>query len=134
MDNIFNKIPSISEDTLVYSICPTFSASGKSEVTALAASIEAFVEATLPNHIWHRDGFELKVVQDKFSSTILANDRDVPRDDSFNSHVDSGCWKLEGYMRVGDSVDDEWLAVWLLKEISARWDVAITLVVSLPYC
>ena len=127
MDNIFNKIPSISEDTLVYSIYPALSASGKSEVTALAAGIEAYVDATLPNHIWHRDGFELKVVEDKISPNSSSNGRAVSGEYS----GESGCWKLEGYMRVGDSVDDEWLAVWLLKEISARWDVAITLVASL---
>jgi hypothetical protein len=29
--------------------------------------------------------------------------------------------KLEGRMRVGDAVDDEWLVVWLLREVSRRW-------------
>lgn len=24
-------------------------------------------------------------------------------------------------MRVGDAVDDEWLVVWLLREVSRRW-------------
>jgi hypothetical protein len=28
---------------------------------------------------------------------------------------------LEGRMRVGDAVDDEWLVVWQLIEVSKRW-------------
>lgn len=34
-------------------------------------------------------------------------------------------WMLEGRMRVGDSVDDEWCVVWILREISKKWDFAI---------
>ncbi|KAK2462036.1 hypothetical protein APHAL10511_006499 [Amanita phalloides] len=33
-------------------------------------------------------------------------------------------------MRVGDSVDDEWLVVWLLKQISQKWDLVISSVDS----
>ena len=29
--------------------------------------------------------------------------------------------KLEGRMRIGDSVDDEWLVVWLLRQVSEEW-------------
>ena len=61
------------------------------------------VDSLLPGHLWHRDAFELKVVKD----------------------ADRESWILEGRMRVGDCVDDEWCAVWLLREISAKWDVAI---------
>ncbi|GBE78093.1 hypothetical protein SCP_0109750 [Sparassis crispa] len=63
-----------------------------------------YVESSLPGHIWHRDAFELKAVQDPDGE---------------------GCM-LEGRMRVGDCVDDEWCVVWLLREISAKWDVAIS--------
>jgi hypothetical protein len=28
---------------------------------------------------------------------------------------------LEGRMRVGDAVDDEWLVVYLLRQVSKRW-------------
>jgi hypothetical protein len=29
--------------------------------------------------------------------------------------------RLEGRMRVGDAVDDEWLVVYLLRQVSKRW-------------
>jgi hypothetical protein len=102
--DIFNRPPSISEDTLHYTIYAPLNSSDKASVTALAASISNQVNTMLPNFVWHRDAFEIKLVQDQ---------------DNTES------WNLEGRMRVGDSVDDEWCTVWLLKEISSIWDVAI---------
>lgn len=99
---MFNQIPAISEDALCYALYPA--QAEKTPVTTLAACILAFAADSLPNLIWHRDPFELKVVQDP----------------SFEDK-----WMLEGKMRVGDCVDDEWCVVWLLKQVSARWDVAI---------
>jgi len=72
-------------------------------VTSFAACIDSFVESLLPEFIWHRDPFELKVVSDP----------------------DNDGWMLEGRMRVGDCVDDEWCVVWLLKEVSKKWEVVI---------
>jgi hypothetical protein len=61
----------------------------------LAALITEFVHSLLPSPwLWNKDGWELKMDGD---STI------------------------EGRMRIGDSVDDEWLVVWLLRAISSRW-------------
>ena len=102
--DIFNRPPSISEDKLLYTIYPPLDLSDKASATALAASISNRVDAMLSNFVWHRDAFEIKLVQDQ---------------------VNTGSWILEGRMRVGDSVDDEWCTVWLLKEISSKWDVAI---------
>ena len=102
--DIFNRPPSISEDTLHYTIYSPLDSSDKASVTALAASISSQVNAMLPNFVWHRDAFEIKLVEDQERT---------------------GSWILEGRMRVGDSVDDEWCTVWLLKEISSKWDVAI---------
>lgn len=101
--DIFNRPPSISEDTLQYTLYPPPALADKASVTSFAACIEAYVESLIPGFIWHRDAFELKVVSDP----------------------DTNGWVLEGRMRVGDCVDDEWCVVWLLKEISAKWDVAI---------
>lgn len=36
------------------------------------------------------------------------------------SEVDE--WRLEGVMRVGDSIEDEWVAVWLVKQITGKWE------------
>lgn len=105
--DIFNPPPNISEDTLQYALYPTEELQDRASVTTLAASILDFVDALLiPEFLWHRDPFELKVVA---------------------SDAVEGGWMLQGLMRVGDCVDDEWCAVWLLKQMSAKWDLAIRL-------
>ncbi|TCD70672.1 hypothetical protein EIP91_002396 [Steccherinum ochraceum] len=102
--DIFNRPPAISEDTVHYVLYPTADLSDKVSVTTLAAVIQSFVESLLPEFLWHRDSFQLKVV----------------KNEDGEGHV------LEGRMRVGDCVDDEWCAVWLLREISAQWDLVIS--------
>ena len=104
--DIFNKVPTIAEDTVVFSI---YSQPGEDEtsVLVLSALILAFVNDELvPNHLWHRDSFDIKVVENE-------DDKSVHR------------WIMEGTVRVGDCIDDEWCIVWLLMEISAKWDVVI---------
>lgn len=101
--DIFNQSPAVSEDTLRYTLYPPQHLSDKASVTTLAAVIKDHVDTLLPGHIWHRDGFELKVVSNPYSNGRI----------------------LEGRMRVGDSVDDEWCVVWLMREISFQWDVVI---------
>lgn len=106
--DIFNRPPSIVEDAVQYSIhLPGSDTSDKASAMALAACILNFVDSLLSGFIWHRDAFEVKV---------------VPNPER------TGSWILEGRIRVGDSIDDEWCAVWLLKEISSKWDVIIRFV------
>jgi hypothetical protein len=50
--------------------------------------------------LWNKDSWELKVISQS------------------QSHEGG---RLEGRMRVGDAVDDEWLVVYLLREVSKRW-------------
>lgn len=106
--DIFNRPPSISEDTLHYELYPPPQSSDKASVTSLAACIHEYVDGLLPNFIWHRDGFELKTTEDS----------------------DAKSWFLEGHMRVGDCVDDEWCVVWLLREISSKWDLVIRFAIT----
>ncbi|KAF5374874.1 hypothetical protein D9758_000058 [Tetrapyrgos nigripes] len=103
--DLFNQIPAISEDTLQYKLyLPADASKDKSTATTLAACILAYVESLLPpEFLWHKDSFELKVAHDSETSE----------------------WLLEGLMRVGDCIDDEWCTVWVLREISSKWDIAI---------
>lgn len=101
--DIFNRPHSIADDTLHYTIYPPSDLSDKPSVISLAASITSYVESLLPDFIWHRDKFEVKLAP----------------------NPDGQGWILESRMRVGDCVDDEWLTVWLLKQISSQWDVVI---------
>jgi len=102
--DIFNRPPAISEDTLQYTIYPPPNLSDKASVTTFAACFQSFAETLLEGFIWHKDAFEVKVTPNP-----ELRDR----------------WILEGLVRVGDCVDDEWCIVWLLREISSRWDVVI---------
>lgn len=103
---IFNRPPSIAEDTLQYTLYLPKNLSDKASAATFAACIRNYVDTLLPDFIWHRDAFELKLVSDP--------------DPENNACI------LEGRMRVGDCVDDEWCTVWLLREISAKWDLAIS--------
>lgn len=105
--DIFNKPPQIGEDTIQYTLYPPANQSGKEDVESLATLILSSVADLFPNHLWNRDSFDFTPAQDP----------DSPKGQTR--------WLLEGRMRVGDCVDDEWLVVWLLREISKHWDVAI---------
>ncbi|KAH9007998.1 SGT1-domain-containing protein [Lactarius pseudohatsudake] len=100
---MYNRPPSIAEDTIYYVLHPPESSSDRTSATVLALSVQNFVESLLPDFLWHRDTFQVKVVQNR----------------------DKSGWILEGWMRVGDSIDDEWCVVWLLREVSKKWDCAI---------
>lgn len=100
---MFNRPPSIAEDTIYYALHPPQSSSDRTSVTVLALSVQNFVESLLLDFLWHRDTFQVKVVPNS----------------------DKSGWILEGWMRVGDSIDDEWCVVWLLREVSEKWDCAI---------
>ncbi|KIK71348.1 hypothetical protein GYMLUDRAFT_147777 [Collybiopsis luxurians FD-317 M1] len=106
----FNRIPAISEDTLHYVLYPPEELADHTSATTLAACIQTFVETLLPaDFLWHRDAFEIKVV----SSDLEWGSKEKK-------------YMLEGRIRVGDCVDDEWFTVWLLKQVSSKWDVAIS--------
>jgi hypothetical protein len=107
-------LPSIPEDTVHYalhlpSIAPSSSSSPSpySDPSALALLITTHIQSLLPSPwIWNKDSWELKV-----SSTDAT--------------------KLEGTMRVGDAIDDEWLVVWLLRQVSEKWkELVIRFVLS----
>ncbi|KAF8559346.1 SGT1-domain-containing protein [Imleria badia] len=102
------NIPSISEDTLLYVLYPPPPLADDASCTSLAACITDLAPTLLPDFLWHRDPFQLKI----------APDPDAPRAEQKNI--------LEGRMRVGDAVDDEWCVVWLLREITKRWDIVVS--------
>lgn len=106
VSDLFNRPPAISDDMLQYALYPRDGLNDRASATTLATLMRSYVDSALPGHLWHRDSFELKVFKDE----------------------DQDGWILQGRMRVGDCVDDEWCAVWLLREVSARWDVVIRLV------
>lgn len=113
-------LPTIAEDTLHYTLhipanfrattttttnntadaaVPPPSSVDAADAAALATLISTHVHSLLPQPwLWNKDGWELKVVDGS---------------------------KLEGTMRVGDAVDDEWLVVWLLRQVSILWPTLV---------
>ncbi|WVQ80382.1 hypothetical protein IAT38_002487 [Cryptococcus sp. DSM 104549] len=103
-------LPTIAEDTLHYVIhLPPSSTALPTDPSATALLITQHVNSLLPQPwLWNKDSWELKVVE------------------SEGPGVGDGLGaQLEGRMRVGDAVDDEWLVVWLLKEVSKKWEELI---------
>lgn len=83
--------------------------SSADQLPTLAADMLARVHSLCADYIWQRDSFTLAVAE-----------RPEAR-------------HLEGRTAFGDCVDDEWLIVWLLRELSQRWtDVAISCVEDGP--
>ncbi|KAF8958384.1 hypothetical protein BGZ52_013018, partial [Haplosporangium bisporale] len=65
------------------------------------ALISSIVSDLAKDYIWHKDAFSLRVVSGE------------------NKLVESQPY-LKGETRFGDSLDDEWMIVFLLREISKR--------------
>ena len=59
--DIFNRPPTISEDTLFYELYPPDHMTDKASVTTLAVVMQDYVDSLLPDMQWHRDAFQLKV-------------------------------------------------------------------------
>ncbi|KIM67044.1 hypothetical protein SCLCIDRAFT_1210513 [Scleroderma citrinum Foug A] len=106
--DLFKQLQPVSEDTLHYTVYPPAALQDKVSAASLVARIDSFVSNLLPNFLWHRDSLQLKVVPDT------------------NAGRGENKYILEGYMRIGDCVDDEWCAVWLLRDVSSSWDVVIS--------
>jgi hypothetical protein len=98
-------LPSIPEDTLHYTLHLPPNSPTEQDPSALALLITEYVESLLIQPwLWNRDSWELKVISQ-------AGELDID--------VEGG--RLEGRMRVGDAVDDEWLVVYLLRQVSKKW-------------
>ncbi|WVQ93806.1 hypothetical protein IAU59_000884 [Kwoniella sp. CBS 9459] len=100
-------LPTISEDTLNYvlHLPPSY------DPAATAILITEHVNSLLPQPwLWNKDAWELKV-----------GTASVGQGQGHSKSPENLGSKLEGRMRVGDAVDDEWLVVWLLREISKKW-------------
>lgn len=108
--------PDAPQDTLSYTLHLPADAPDALAPEALATLITAHVHSLLPPQwIWHKDAWQLVVdppgdVQDRRRRFGVVVERDVGKATS-----------LSGTMRVGDAVDDEWLVVWLLREVSLKW-------------
>ena len=87
--------------TIYYALYPSNELkSSKQSLAALTTIILSNINNLLNDFefVWHKDSFELTLNDDNF---------------------------LEGKMRVGESIEDEWVTVWLLKQLSVNYDLVI---------
>ncbi|KEP55601.1 SGT1-ecdysoneless-like protein [Rhizoctonia solani 123E] len=108
--DIFKLAPQVAEDTLEYSLYPRNYDESPAVLRTLI--LEYVAGLLLPNFLWHRDSFEIAV--------------QYPDQMGSKSVQTTNKWNFYGRMRVGDCVDDEWCTVWLLREISIKWDLAVS--------
>ncbi|WVO14827.1 hypothetical protein L204_102466 [Cryptococcus depauperatus] len=100
-------LPQLSEDALHYIV--HLPSSSDADPSATALLITDYINSLLPQPwIWNKDSWELKLYQHGPGLEPIGGE-------------DQGISMLEGHMRVGDAVDDEWLVVWLLKQVSEKW-------------
>jgi hypothetical protein len=138
----------VPEDTLHYTIhLPRTEESDNNETSptpeAFAILITTYVESLLPGGkkwLWHKDAWELAVVPEqdiqdrrrRFGEIVdkvtegeggdqSDEEDEVPTVSAGNPSVLPTGRRLEGRMRIGDAVDDEWLVVWLLTRVSLKW-------------
>ena len=131
----------ISEDTLHYIVHlpPDPKTTPEGYAALITARVGSLLAAHSPFHtgewLWHKDAWDLKVVRagdlqdrrfEKGNEVPKVRFEDDDRDESGERRGTVGSAgslgrKLEGRMRIGDSVDDEWLVVWLLRQVSEEW-------------
>lgn len=139
----------IPEDTLHYTIhlppSLTLGTPQESLATLITAHVYSLLQPEGERWLWHKDAWQLCVVPekdpqdrrrkfgvvvDKVAQGLDDGSSDEDAEDADSHHARKGPsaegWgKLEGRMRIGDAVDDEWLVVWLLRCVSERWPEVI---------
>ncbi|RIA99050.1 SGT1 protein [Glomus cerebriforme] len=104
METLFNNLPQL-EDAIVYSIyfpLPTLDQISFLRETSVLILSE--LNQYLDGYIWQKDSFELRIAKNE-------------SDPSYPS--------LRGKTRFGDCIDDEWFIVFLLQQISLKYQEAI---------
>ena len=72
----------------------------RSQLEKVQQAASDLVEEIAGEYIWQRDEFQLELVE----------------------RAAQGWWCLQGRTEYGDSVDDEWLVVWILRELSKKFE------------
>lgn len=94
----FQGIPdrTIPDDCMGYSIFLLDSTDARARLAEVKLEAEELVAGWSRGYIWQREGFSLELVE-KLAEKM---------------------WCLQGRTEYGDSVDDEWFIVWMLRELS----------------
>ena len=93
------------------------------DVDQLVANVRMFVEKYVETrtYIWQRDKFDV----DAWKGRAKEGMRGAWVDGHHTREGDDALPCLWGSVAFDDNIDDEWYVVWILKQISLRFDVAI---------
>lgn len=97
----FQGIPdrTLPDDCVEYTLFVLDAASARTRLETVKTVAEELAAEWAEGYIWQREGFSLELVE----------------------KTTEGRWCLQGRTEYGDSVDDEWFIVWMLRELSRRF-------------
>jgi hypothetical protein len=103
--------PSIPPDALHVSLYPPQTVSSSHAATlAYTVRLRAAVDGLLPaGWTWHRDSFDLHPAR-------------LHRREESQAEREKEEWVVRGGMRVGESIEDEWVGVWLVRELTRQFE------------
>ncbi|KPI35275.1 Protein SGT1 [Cyphellophora attinorum] len=128
LKSTFHPVPkaALPDDCIEYTIYAISSSLDPTNDSETRLRLKAFQEHVadlqkkwLKDYIWQRQGFSLALEKD---------DGEVRDQKSLGHAKDLTCFAgvsyLQGRTEYGDSIEDEWVIVWLLREISKQFDDA----------
>lgn len=84
------------------------------QLEAIRKESNKLTETLLKEYIWQRESFKLEL------ETAKGTSLNIPYNDAV-INISPGNTYLHGVTNYGDSVEDEWLIVYILKELSSRF-------------
>ncbi|KAK5125131.1 hypothetical protein LTR85_000807 [Meristemomyces frigidus] len=114
-DGFPKRLPDDCVEYVVYAIDETLKdiAATRTRLNEICKAANALIKKHIKDYIWQRDAFELKL----HPSLSSLNPRELAKSKADASGVPP---HLKGRTDFGDSVADEWLIVYLLRELSKQ--------------
>lgn len=112
----FQGIPdrTLPDDCMGYAIFALDSANAQARLGEVKREAEALAAEWSEGYIWQRERFSLELVEKK------GGEGEKEKTEKEKEQKQK-TWCLQGRTEYGDSVDDEWFIVWMLRELSKRF-------------
>ncbi|KAK5074655.1 hypothetical protein LTR64_000860 [Lithohypha guttulata] len=115
--------PALPDDCIEYSLYvvdPALDRANESEVKIQLRNIQKYAndlqKQWLKDYIWQRQSFNLEMLKDNGEVCVLNR-----KDNEERSNAALGVNFLRGRTEYGDSIEDEWVIVWLLRELTKKF-------------
>ena len=118
-DGFPKRLPEDCVEYAIHVIDPSLKASSlRDRLRLILSAANRLVKNLLKDYIWQRDAFALELTHDHGRIVF----RDFYR--KIRPDVQAGASFLNGRTNYGDSVEDEWLIVYILRELSRQFPEA----------